>query len=183
MPPAGVAIARLHPGASTASACTLNVFCGAVGSFEKTVTSHDFKPSVGHRFNLRGEWGGVLDCEVLAIEPQRSLAYTWNFTHEDAAYDPVVKEGIPLNGEINLFGREERHRHIGRRLANIYVVDGISAAPEVDLDFADIARVERAAVECPVDIISDRPRKDRAANACEDGKHERRGGSGNQVLT
>jgi uncharacterized protein YndB with AHSA1/START domain len=48
---------------------------------------NDVKPAVGHRFNLRGEWGGVLDCEVLAIEPQRSLAYTWNFSHEDAAFD------------------------------------------------------------------------------------------------
>ena len=27
---------------------------------------NDFTPVVGHRFNLRGEWGGVLDCEVLA---------------------------------------------------------------------------------------------------------------------
>ena len=54
---------------------------------EEWLMKNDFKPSVGHRFNLRGEWGGVLDCEVLAIEPQRSLAYTWNFTHEDAAYD------------------------------------------------------------------------------------------------
>ena len=26
---------------------------------------NDFKPVVGHRFNLRGDWGGVLDCEVL----------------------------------------------------------------------------------------------------------------------
>lgn len=54
---------------------------------EEWLMKNDFKPEVGHRFNLRGEWGGVLDCEVLAIEPQRSLAYTWNFTHEDAAYD------------------------------------------------------------------------------------------------
>lgn len=52
---------------------------------EEWLMKNDFKPEVGHRFNLRGEWGGVLDCEVLAIEPQRSLAYTWNFTHEDAA--------------------------------------------------------------------------------------------------
>ena len=29
----------------------------------------------------------MLDCEVLAVEPYRSLTYTWNFTHEDAAYD------------------------------------------------------------------------------------------------
>ena len=39
---------------------------------------NDFKPAVGHRFNLHGEWGGVLDCEVLAVEP---------FAHDDAAYN------------------------------------------------------------------------------------------------
>lgn len=54
---------------------------------EEWLMKNDFKPAVGHRFNLRGEWGGVLDCEVLAIEPNRSLSYTWNFTHDDAAYD------------------------------------------------------------------------------------------------
>jgi uncharacterized protein YndB with AHSA1/START domain len=48
---------------------------------------NDFEPAVGHRFNLRGDWGGVLDCEVLAIEPNNMLSYTWNFTHEDAAFD------------------------------------------------------------------------------------------------
>jgi uncharacterized protein YndB with AHSA1/START domain len=47
---------------------------------------NDFAPKVGHRFNLRGDWGGVLDCEVLAIEPNRSLSYTWDFAHEDPAY-------------------------------------------------------------------------------------------------
>lgn len=54
---------------------------------EAWLMKNDFKPAVGHRFNLRGEWGGVLDCEVLAIEPLRTLSYTWNFKHEDAAYD------------------------------------------------------------------------------------------------
>lgn len=48
---------------------------------------NDFKPAVGHRFNLRGDWGGVLDCEVLAIEPNKTLSYTWNHKHEDAAYN------------------------------------------------------------------------------------------------
>lgn len=47
---------------------------------------NDFKPAVGHRFNLRGDWGGVLDCEVLAIEPGRTLSYTWDFVHDDDAY-------------------------------------------------------------------------------------------------
>jgi uncharacterized protein YndB with AHSA1/START domain len=48
---------------------------------------NDFSPVVGHRFNLRGEWGGVLDCEVLVVEPQTTLSYTWNFKHDDPAFD------------------------------------------------------------------------------------------------
>lgn len=47
---------------------------------------NDFVPVVGHRFNLRGDWGGVLDCEVLTVEPNRSLSYTWDFAHDDPAY-------------------------------------------------------------------------------------------------
>lgn len=48
---------------------------------------NDFEPVVGHRFNLRGDWGGVLDCEVLVVEPNDTLSYTWNFKHDDAAFD------------------------------------------------------------------------------------------------
>jgi uncharacterized protein YndB with AHSA1/START domain len=54
---------------------------------EEWLMKNDFSPVVGHQFKLRGEWGGVLDCEVLAIEPNRSLSYTWDFAHEDAAYN------------------------------------------------------------------------------------------------
>jgi uncharacterized protein YndB with AHSA1/START domain len=36
----------------------------------------DFAPAVGHRFDFRGEWGSV-QCEVLEIEPERILAYSW----------------------------------------------------------------------------------------------------------
>jgi uncharacterized protein YndB with AHSA1/START domain len=54
---------------------------------EEWLMKNDFAPVVGHRFHLRGEWGGVLDCEVLAIEPHKTLAYTWNFAHDDPAYN------------------------------------------------------------------------------------------------
>lgn len=53
---------------------------------EEWLMKNDFAPTVGHRFNLRGDWGGVLDCEVLEVEPPRTLSYSWNFAHEDAAY-------------------------------------------------------------------------------------------------
>jgi len=54
---------------------------------EEWLMKNDFEPVVGHRFNLRGDWGGVLDCEVLAVEPNRALSYTWNYAHDDAAYN------------------------------------------------------------------------------------------------
>ena len=47
---------------------------------------NDFVPAIGHRFKLRGEWGGVLDCEVLALEPGRELSYTWDFAHDDPSF-------------------------------------------------------------------------------------------------
>ena len=37
---------------------------------------NDFKPVVGHGFNLRADWGAV-DCQVLAVEPNKTLSYTW----------------------------------------------------------------------------------------------------------
>ena len=37
---------------------------------------NDFKPVVGHPFNLRADWGAV-DCQVVAVEPNKMLSYTW----------------------------------------------------------------------------------------------------------
>ncbi len=47
---------------------------------------NDFQPVVGHSFRLSGEWGGVLDCRVLEVEPHRTLSYTWDFNHDDPAW-------------------------------------------------------------------------------------------------
>jgi uncharacterized protein YndB with AHSA1/START domain len=43
---------------------------------EEWLMKNDFKPIVGHRFNLRADWGAV-DCEVMAVEPNKTLSYTW----------------------------------------------------------------------------------------------------------
>ena len=53
---------------------------------EEWLMKNDFKPEVGHSFQLRGEWGGTLDCKVLEIEPHRSLSYSWDFDNPDPAY-------------------------------------------------------------------------------------------------
>jgi uncharacterized protein YndB with AHSA1/START domain len=43
--------------------------------------SNDFEPVVGHQFNLRATpvpgWSGVIECEVLVVEPNVRLSYSW----------------------------------------------------------------------------------------------------------
>ena len=44
---------------------------------EQWLMQNDFKPVVGHRYNLRADWG-VVDCQVLAVEPNKTLSCTWD---------------------------------------------------------------------------------------------------------
>ena len=43
---------------------------------EEWLMKNDFTPVMDHRFNLRGDWGAV-DCQVVAVEPNKTLSYTW----------------------------------------------------------------------------------------------------------
>ena len=43
---------------------------------EEWLMKNDFKPVVGHRFNLRADWGAVAG-QVTAVEPNKTLSYTW----------------------------------------------------------------------------------------------------------
>lgn len=48
---------------------------------EEWLLKNDFKPVVGHRFQFRREpmpnWNGIIDCEVLEVEPNSRLSYGW----------------------------------------------------------------------------------------------------------
>jgi uncharacterized protein YndB with AHSA1/START domain len=92
---------------------------------QEWLMKNDFAPVIGHQFKLRGDWGGVLDCEVLALEPNRSLSYTWNFEHGDAAYalQSVVtftltptRTGTLLRVEQAGFKPEQKQAYGGARL-------------------------------------------------------------------
>lgn len=85
---------------------------------------NDFAPVVGHRFNLTGEWGGVLDCEVIAIEANRALSYTWDYAHDDAAFNlksivtftlTPTRTGTHLRMEQSGFRPEQKQAHGGAR--------------------------------------------------------------------
>jgi uncharacterized protein YndB with AHSA1/START domain len=42
---------------------------------------NDFAPVVGRQFSLRmnpqPNWNGVIDCQVLVVEPNKTLSYAW----------------------------------------------------------------------------------------------------------
>jgi uncharacterized protein YndB with AHSA1/START domain len=43
--------------------------------------SNDFQPVVGHKFTLRAtpapNWNGIIECEVMLVEPISRLSYSW----------------------------------------------------------------------------------------------------------
>ena len=43
--------------------------------------NNDFEPVVGHKFQFRADpvpnWNGIIDCEVLVVDPLKQLSYTW----------------------------------------------------------------------------------------------------------
>jgi uncharacterized protein YndB with AHSA1/START domain len=91
---------------------------------EEWLMKNDFKPAVGHRFNISADWGGVLDCEVLAVEPNRTLSYTWNLAHQDPAFDlrsvvtftlTPTPTGTHLRMEQSGFRPDQRRAYGGAR--------------------------------------------------------------------
>jgi len=56
---------------------------------EEWLMKNDFQPLVGHKFTFRAEpmphWNGVTDCQVLAVDPNQRLSYSWNASGEEAA--------------------------------------------------------------------------------------------------
>ena len=65
---------------------------------EEWLMKNDFKPVVGHRFRLNAEWGAV-DCQVLEVEPHKTLSYTWG---DDVLKSVVTWTLTPTNTGTHL---------------------------------------------------------------------------------
>jgi uncharacterized protein YndB with AHSA1/START domain len=89
---------------------------------EEWLMKNEFKPVVGHRFDLqRNPKPGlniVVDCEVLVVEPNRTLSYSW------AAYDfegivtwtlTPTPTGTNLRMEQSGFRPDQKRAHGGAR--------------------------------------------------------------------
>jgi len=55
---------------------------------EEWLMKNDFQPLVGRKFNFRADpmpgWNGVTDCQVLIVEPNQRLSYSWNASGDEA---------------------------------------------------------------------------------------------------
>ncbi len=93
---------------------------------EEWLMKNDFQPVVGHRFNFRAtpmpQWNGVTDCQVLVVEPNEKLSYSWNASGEEAAggLKTVVtwtltktKNGVLVRMEQSGFRPEEEANYQG----------------------------------------------------------------------
>ena len=89
---------------------------------EEWLMKNDFMPAVGHRFNLnrspRPDVNIVIDCEVVAIEPNKTLSYTW----EAYGLESVVtwtltptSRGTHLRMEQSGFRSDQRQAYGGAR--------------------------------------------------------------------
>jgi uncharacterized protein YndB with AHSA1/START domain len=60
---------------------------------------NDFQPVVGHGFSFRStpvpNWNGVIDSEVLVVEPNKKLSYTWGTMGLESV---VVWTLVPTSG-------------------------------------------------------------------------------------
>ena len=72
---------------------------------------NDFEPVVGRKFQFRSEpvqnWDGVIDCEVLVVDPLKQLSYSWSSMGLDSV---VLFTLTPAEGGTHL-----RMEHSGFR--------------------------------------------------------------------
>jgi uncharacterized protein YndB with AHSA1/START domain len=56
--------------------------------------NNDMRPEIGQSFTFRMEptqwWDGVVHCDVLELEPEKRLSYTWRSGPESSPLDTVV---------------------------------------------------------------------------------------------
>jgi uncharacterized protein YndB with AHSA1/START domain len=84
---------------------------------EEWLMRSDFRPEVGHRFDLEADWGKV-SCEVLAVEPHKSLSYSWAAHGLESVVTWTLTEtdtGTHLKMEQSGFGPGQDQAYHGAR--------------------------------------------------------------------
>lgn len=87
---------------------------------EAWLMSNDFQPTVGRKFTLRTtpqpNWSGIVDCEVLTLEPKSRLSYRWESMGLQTVVDWTLtptKAGTQVRMEQSGFRSEEDANYKG----------------------------------------------------------------------
>ena len=81
---------------------------------------NDFEPEVGRRFQFRApaapNWNGIIDCEVMVVEPMKRLSYSWGaFGMASVVLFTLTPEdgGTQLRMEHSGFGADQTQAYKG----------------------------------------------------------------------
>jgi len=82
--------------------------------------NNDFEPVAHHKFQFRADplpqWNGIIDCEVLLIDPPKTLSYTWNSLGLGSVVLftlTPVEAGTHLRMEHSGFGPDQQQAYKG----------------------------------------------------------------------
>jgi uncharacterized protein YndB with AHSA1/START domain len=99
---------------------------------EEWLMKNDFQPVVGHRFTLRAtpmpNWNGVIECEVLVLEPNSRLSYSWGSM---GLINVVTWTLTPTNGGVLVrmeqsgFRPEQEQNYNGAKFGWQRFIDGL----------------------------------------------------------
>ena len=87
---------------------------------------NDFEPTVGRKFQLRTDpkpnWNGVVDCEVLIVDPLQRLSYNWGVGGAESGLQWVVlwtltpaESGTHLRMEQSGFSPNQKANYQGAK--------------------------------------------------------------------
>lgn len=99
---------------------------------EEWLMKNDFQPVVGHRFSFRAEpnphWNGIIECQVLAVEPNQRLSYSWGSLGLESTVTFTlipVEGGVLLRMEQSGFRPDQEQAYQGATYGWKRFIDGL----------------------------------------------------------